>query len=298
MQFNLPTTQTEMYTLLNELFHFYRITRAGYSGTTLEAIQLNRMSYEKPTDTQIYSIAQTLVDAEHKREIKEKKSKIESDIIQYTKKISALESDTVKAIENVKALYKESVEKVEAQAVKNGLIYTDSVMSKISELEEKKNEKILALNASKNEKTSDYNSIIIGFQSQLNALESAYSEIHEADVQKKVEELKEQYAKTEREVFKYNNALDEKEKRNQNSIAQANAMLELEFLKISAGEFTKDQLVEMGYYEDVVKCVCGYYDRLDGLTAFQQISSDKKVPIYLDDYYQNIVYMYKSKSGL
>ena len=99
------------------------------------------------------------------------------------------------------------------------------------------------------------------------------------------------------EVFKYNNGLDEKEQRYLNTIKQTKASLKLRYMDISTGEFTKDQLVEMGYYADVVKCVCGYFDRLDPYTAFQDIASEKKLAIYLDDYYQNVIYTYNLLSG-
>ena len=65
-------------------------------------------------------------------------------------------------------------------------------------------------------------------------------------------------------------------------------------MNIASNFFTKDQLVEMGYYKDAIDCVCAYFDTLNPVTAFQQIAHDTKVAIYLDDYYSNVVYMYKS----
>ena len=50
----------------------------------------------------------------------------------------------------------------------------------------------------------------------------------------------------------------------------------------------------MGYYTDAINCVCAYFDTLSALTAYQQIAHDTKVAIYLDDYYSNVVYMYKT----
>ena len=50
----------------------------------------------------------------------------------------------------------------------------------------------------------------------------------------------------------------------------------------------------MGYYKDAIDCVCAYFDTLSAVAAYQQISHDSKVAIYLDDYYANVVYMYKT----
>ena len=67
----------------------------------------------------------------------------------------------------------------------------------------------------------------------------------------------------------------------------------LRYLDISSGEFTKDQLTDMGYYRDVIKCVTSYYDTLEPLEAYQDITAEKELAIYLDDYYQNVIYTYK-----
>ena len=106
--------------------------------------------------------------------------------------------------------------------------------------------------------------------------------------------LKAEEEKLKREIFKYNNGLDEKEQRAANSKLSTERSLELKRIDISVNAFTKDQLVEMGYYTDAINCVCAYFDTLSALTAYQQIAHDTKVAIYLDDYYSNVVYMYKT----
>ncbi|MBR0189432.1 MAG: hypothetical protein IJQ23_03495 [Clostridia bacterium] len=50
----------------------------------------------------------------------------------------------------------------------------------------------------------------------------------------------------------------------------------------------------MQVFSVAIDCVCAYYDTLNPVTAFQQIAHDTKVAIYLDDYYSNVVYMYRS----
>ena len=53
----------------------------------------------------------------------------------------------------------------------------------------------------------------------------------------------------------------------------------------------------MGYYEDIMRCVCGYYDILTAVNAYQDILNEQKLSIYLDDYYESLVYMYKMRAG-
>ena len=110
--------------------------------------------------------------------------------------------------------------------------------------------------------------------------------------------IKDEYEKLKKDVFKYNNSLEEKEQRYLNSIKESKASLRLRFLYISAGEYTKDQLVEMGYYTDVIRCVRGYYDTLPAVDAYRDMVAEHKLAIYLDDYYQNVVYAYKLNANL
>ena len=58
----------------------------------------------------------------------------------------------------------------------------------------------------------------------------------------------------------------------------------------------KEQLVEMGYYADVVKCVMAYYNTLSPLDAYRDLSSEQQVIIYLDDYYSSVLYNYQMRA--
>ena len=79
---------------------------------------------------------------------------------------------------------------------------------------------------------------------------------------------------------------------------ETKASLYLRFLDISSGEYTKDQLVEMGYYTDVIRCIRGYYDTLPVEDAYRDMFAEDKLAIYLEDYYQEIMYIYKLHAGI
>ena len=49
----------------------------------------------------------------------------------------------------------------------------------------------------------------------------------------------------------------------------------------------------MGYYADIIRCICGYFDTLAPSTAYDLFRSENKVAVYLEEYYQQILYMYK-----
>ena len=130
-------------------------------------------------------------------------------------------------------------------------------------------------------------------------MENALSYCEEQALKKvnaKIEELKQKQDETERSVFKYNNGIEEKVQKYRNTIAEANANLMLKFLEIRGGEYSKSELVEMGYYESVINCVCSYFDTLDAMTAATQIGKENKLMIYLDDYYDTVLYMYQQRA--
>ena len=100
-----------------------------------------------------------------------------------------------------------------------------------------------------------------------------------------------------REVKRYNNGLDEKEARYRNSLKSNIANLELRYLSIHEQGFAHDELVELGYYDDVIACVSGYYNSLDEEAAYLDIKNEEKLAIYLDSYYPVLVQAYKIRSA-
>ena len=138
---------------------------------------------------------------------------------------------------------------------------------------------------------------ILQLSDRLNNAETAYDEIYNLEKDAMANELYMEQDKIEREVFKYNNSLEEKEQRYINSIKEVRARLEINYLEIDEILYTKEQLIEMGYYTDVIKCVSDYFNTLDPQSAYQSIVEEKRLAIYLDEYYQSLVYTYQCKAG-
>ena len=213
--------------------------------------------------------------------------------MELNKKIALLEENAVKQIEEITTMYAESIDKVENQAIKAGLLHSSILADKTAVLEEGKNQKIALITQEKDEKKASILSEIESLNSKKENANDYFNEIHQKEIDAKVIELKDKEVQKRMEVFKYNNSLDEKEQRYSNSIKETKCSLKLRFLDISSGEYTKDQLIEMGYYNDVMRCVAGYYDRLEPITAYQDMLAEKKLCIYLEDYYETFVHSYK-----
>lgn len=298
MQFNTPTTKEQMYVILNDLFYFYRIKREGFEPVEQQGLKLEKIEYEIPSEEQLEEKARILLAAADEREVLALKSKIEIEKVKVQEKISQIDERHASNVEQSRTLYQESLQKLREQAIKNGLINTSAYLDKLTSLEGQMNAKIIELNQKKEEELAQLNADLSALNAQLDTCESYYSSVHEKQVDAKAVELKEDAEKIYRDVFKYNNGVEERVQRYANTIMRSNMSLYLNYLEISSGEFTKDQLVQMGYYDDVIKCACGYYDTLDVLEAYQDICSDKKLPVYLDDYYANFCYMYGLRAGV
>ncbi len=293
MQFNLPTTKEQMYQILNDLFYYYRVQREGFEEVDLIELNLARLEYTEKTEQELIERATTLLTAQNEREKKNYQNQIDAKIVELNKKIVLLEENAVKEIENINLMYKESIEKVKNQATKAGLINTSIVADKTAILEEGKNQKITLLSQEKDQKVSEILAEIESLTLQKQNAEEYFSQIYQKEIDAKVLELKDKEEQKKMEVFKYNNSLDEKEQRYANTIKESKCSLKLRFLDISSGEYTKDQLIDMGYYNDVMRCVAGYYDTLEPLLAYQDMLDEKKLCIYLEDFYETFVHSYR-----
>ena len=297
MEFNLPTSKTQMYELLNEIYHYYRIRRATFEDIKMQQLELDRMSFSILTPEEISARAEILVESEIEKEKNKDQMSIRARMASISKEIDALNTEKESVTGEAEELFEKSKTELENKAFKNGLVSSGILFEKMAQLESDKNQQILTVLANYDDKIASLRAEYSAQNYLLEELNTFYAGLKEKRIAEKVLELNEQMKEDEQEVFKYNNGIEEKKQRYANTIIQANANLELKFLEISSGEFSKSQLVEMGYYEDIMRCVCGYYDVLNAVNAYQDIINEQKLSIYLDDYYESLVYMYKMRAG-
>lgn len=293
--FAIPTTKYEMMTTLGEIFYYYRIRRESIEDLILTDLTLERMQFDKLTDSQLLNKAEKLVASTQERE----KLKYKEDINSKIKECEVKKADLTRAyneqVNNVNLLYQKSEEQIEQKAYKNHLSGSTILLDKLAELENQKNLRLSTMDSEYNQQLSEYNASIQALTLKLNNVDSYFSSIFAKELYVKYLELSGEQEKTEREVFKYNNEIDEKEKKNKNSNLIKNTDIRLQYAKLNGEFFTKDQLVELGYYDEVIDCVCGYYDSLPAQEAYNDIRKEPKLAVYLDDYYQSILYLYQSR---
>ena len=298
MQFNKPTSQQELHATLKDIFFYYRIKKAEFEQEVLHPISLTRLEFVGLTDDELMQKAYDLVRPEQLIELSKSRLALSEQKEECLEKVQQLTKAYNDNVEKVIKNYNQSVIKIQEEAIKRGGGMTSVVTAQLNELESKKNTNLGELEQEYLATSGYYSAKIEKLETRLENLNSEYEQIFEDQKTQKYVMLKDEQDALEREIFKYNNGLDEKEQRSVNAIAQSNATLKLKYMEISAENFTKDQLIEMGYYQDVIDCVCSYFDTFDALNAWRNITNDPKVAIYLEEYYTQIVYMYQQRAGV
>ncbi len=298
MEFALPTTKEEMYATLTELFHYYRYQKSNFELVEQLSLKLDKIDYTVPDSETLRARAETLLDAEEEKEILALKKDINERIAKVNSQITSTTQNYDKLAESAKTLFEQSQTKLREQAVKNGLINTSAYLDKLTSLEKDKNEKLLSISTQKDNALAEHNATLTMLEESLTNADTYYSSLHEKRILAKVDELKEKADTTAREVFKYNNTLEIQMQTHENTIKRSNMSLYLKWMEANMVELTKDQLIDLGYYDDVVKCVCGYYDRMEPLNAYNDYNKEKRLTIFLEDYYSNVAYMYGLRAGV
>lgn len=293
MEFNTPTNKTELYETLNSIYFYYRLRVDEYNGVTLSPLDLTRMTFNSLSDNELREKAAVLLSSSQDLRLMNYLDKIKEKMEKVDEDKAAEEAAKNALIEEAGKTFLSAKEALKSRAIKTGTESSGIYAEKLSVIEKEKGEKIAKITAESVAKIAALSEKKAALLSLFNSAEEKFSEICEKEIEAKFTELKDEQEKTARYVFEYNNALDEKEQRYENSRAQTVASMQLRHLEIRVNGMTKDELVEHGYYNDVIKCVKDYYDTMTPAAAFSDIRSEPRLAIYLDDYYTDVVYFYK-----
>ncbi len=295
MNFDTPTTKNEMYEILKEIFAYYRLRRPEHDEITLQPLQLERLDYTAPTDAELEETAETALYAQQRREVRKEKQTLGTALRKVRKKLAEADAAAQAKIAAAEEKCEKVKQQLTAEAAEKGLAFSTVIADGLRDAETDLAEETEKINADLSEEKTALSAEMSELQERLDGLDDFYADVHEKEIAAKVDELKKERDALQAECFKYNNGLDEKEQRYANTLTQSKITLELRYLDLSSKEYTKSQLVDLGYYGDVIKCVCAYYDTLTAQEAYNDIKDEAMLAVYLEDYYENIIYMYKNK---
>ncbi len=296
MNFTIPSTKAQMYTTLKSIYNFYRLNSTAYTGEQRSDLVLGRLSFTPLSNTSLMSKAENIVLPKIERERQKAKLEIEKQIATLRENIVELNKKYLEVNKKLNEDFIAIKEKLKEEASKKGLSYSSLTTEKMFQAEKDKNEKELEIQLEQNEKTTEINSKITALNNKISGIDDFYDDLLVMDKNAKFLELQDEQDKTKREIDEFNFLQAEKETKYHNSNLSSDANLELKFLEIQSKGLSKEALVDAGYYADVVSCITGYYNTLSAVNAFNDIKGETGLIMYLEDFYQDLVYNYKIRA--
>ena len=297
MEWQTPTTKEQLHQTLQDIFYYYRIRKDEWEDLALLPLELQRLEWSPLTDEQLTLRAKEEVLAQTSKEERDALAGIEQEIYACQKQAIELQTNKQTAIDKINQGYDQSVQKINVEVASRGLVNSTVALDKISQLEVERQSAIASVTLSFDNKISSVTAKESALTESITQTQEFFAKLLEERTQARKLTLKDEQDKIEREIIEYNNGQDEKEQKYQNSLIRQKASLKIKYLEIHSNFFSKDELISMGYYKAVLSCASSYYDTLDPVEAYRQISSDETVMIYLEDYYNACVILYQTRAS-
>lgn len=295
MTFNTPTTKEEMINTIKEIFMYYRNRREIYVEEEMEELVIERVSFNRLTEEELREKACLLLKPSFTLRVENYKRELLEEIEKLTDEKTAIKEKENSLIKGIESTYKNTLEKLKASYIKNGASLTCAFDKERAENLKEKELKIVSIKAETSESILLIEQKINRLNDLLLNAENNFVKIEEEEILRKIDELKEEEQKQEIEIQKYNSSLHEKEVKYRNSYAKMTADLKFKYASLAQVELSKSQLIELGYYKDVLDCASLYYNSIPAVDAYNDILNDSNIKVYLEDYYQPFLYTYQLK---
>ena len=292
MQFRTPTTLEEVYDILKEIFHYYRLNRQIVEEVELPTLSLPRLS-ETYFDIDIWQEAKSDLAGKQEREKLERRTTLKEKLDLVKNKIKTIDARFQVIREAVLDGYRKDKEELIEFARKAGIHQSNILADNLVKLNDAKEEKLAKIESDKSAQLYDWLAESEALQTQYESVENHFKYMFDNEITSKSRELTVWLKEKKLQIDKYNNDLYEKEQRFNASMEKSRAELKIKLLQAAEEPLTKDQLIEMGYYKDVIACITSYFDTLPPTEAFALFNSEPNLAIYLEDYYHGILYMYQ-----
>lgn len=298
MEFNIPTSKEEMLTILKDIFLYYRKQREVFVEEEMEELLIERLEFELKTDEELRDLAVLALKPSFTQRIEDYKKEIADATSDLLDQIEGLKKEKKSLIEGIDLAYATANEKLKTTLIKNGTALMSSLEKEKSNNLKEKQIEIAKIESQTAGKILILQEKIQRLNDKLALAETNFTKIEEEEILAKIQSLKEDEQTKEREIKKYNSSLHEKEVKYRNSYAKMKADLKFKYASLAQVELSKSQLIEMGYYKDVLHCTALYYNGLAPADAYNDILNDKEVMVYLEEYYEPFLYTYQLRAGM
>lgn len=294
MEFRTPTTLDEVYEILNEIFHYYRLTRQEIQEIELPTLILPRLS-EETFDVDIWAEAKAQLAGKQEREKLERRTTLKEKIDMLQGQLKSVDARYQEVKNVVLDEFVSNRNELYDFARKAGIHQSNILTDALQKLSEKKEQKLADIEKEKSNQTYDWIAQLEVLRKEYDNVDSYFEHMFGNEIISKMKELTFTLKGKNLEIEKYNNSQLEKELRFNATMDKARAELKLKMMQAAEEPLTRDQLIEMGYYKDVMKCVTSYFDTLPVVEAYELINTQPQLAIYLDDYYQSVLYLYQMR---
>jgi len=288
MQFETPTTKAEMYATLKEIYTAYRLQSPVYKEETLIDMTIPTLTVPNKTQAECDAEATLNLSAEHTREIERVKSELEDKILALDLAAEKFNQEKVEKINNIQLEYEKKLEAVNNQSLEKGVSVSSIFIAERNKIAKEQAEKIVEQEKYYDFRASQLQAEKEVLTTRLSSVEEYFSPIHQKEIDALSAKLYKEYQEKKLDVEKHNNSVYEKNVKYKNVIIQNRASFELKFMEVRR-EYTTSELIDMGYYEDVLRCVFGYYDTLSVDDAYEDVIYEQDLMYYLDTYYEGVI---------
>lgn len=296
MTYPTPTTEEELNELLWQIDEDIRYRKEDYEAPVLNYLTLEKIDYQSKSDTELLTQAQELSNLKKTAELQQETSVYQGQILALQAELSLTEVGLTEKLKKIDAYYDESQVKLAEDVAEKNMSSSSAYLSAKTKLESMRNSEKTDAETLASEKKAVIQGKIDEKQYLINNLNSVLTQKYQAVTEELFRELKEKENVTVNEVLKYNNQIEEKLIKTNNSVNQSKTRLNLEYLLIVNESLTKEELDALGYYKEMIKQVDGFYYTLDGDVAYEMFCKNSLLVYYLGEYYSSMHAKYEARA--
>lgn len=289
--------QSKVDEINNKIDSISKKYRSSNQESVPDKIELERISYKKPTDEEIKQTSEELLKDY-------KNSSIKNIDDEYKKKEDNLYSNKSQLIENndstkqkLNDYYTDASKNVEAQALKRGLCRSSIVINQLDAFEKSKIDDYKKLDDELSSQINAINFELNALSSQKDNALNSFNISYAVKLQEKINSLQEELTKKENEVIKYNNEIAVKEAEFnkkvdelKNSIDKDNWEEAIKQVDLYGKYGSK--IIDKARNEEIYSTVKEYLDSLSD-EELDYVLSDPDFKKKMGDYYSKIYEEYR-----
>ncbi len=294
----IPRSKAEMYEQLEEIYLEYRNINQAIGNMTLETLNIDKIDYTPKTEENLLEEARVILQPWYNEEYEKRLSNLDTQYrVYYIKKQDLLSKETAEH-EALGQNIEERTSDLEKKALEHGFANTDLFMEAYAKITEQSVNGHAKITSKYDDLRQELTNKMAEIEVEKAGLQDKFQNYLSHKISAKIVELREEDKKHNIEVLKYNNGVEEKLQRSINGNISANASLKLKFMEITSEGFSKDDLIQRGYYKKIIKCVSDYYTYNYGTyaAAYMDILNEHDLMIYLEDYYVTVLELLRMRA--